>query len=123
MPVTESASITVNVTPLLVIPSSVSVTGPLVAFVGTVTVTAVSLHVLTFAVVPLNLTMLLAWLVPNPMPFSVTEAPTSAAGGERLLICGLITVNVTFDGPEFEFTVTLTGPAPGAAVLGTVATI
>jgi hypothetical protein len=59
MLVIESVELTVNCTLLLGNPSSVNVTGPLVAFVGTVTVTLVSLHALTDAVTPLNCTVLL----------------------------------------------------------------
>src|SRR6267143_779696 len=36
---------------------------------------------------------------------------------------GLITSNVTVDGLDVELTVTVTGPKPGVAVLGTLATI
>jgi hypothetical protein len=53
-PVTDTGSKIVKVAPLLVMPSSVTVTGPFAAFDGTVTVTAVSLHELTVAVTLLN---------------------------------------------------------------------
>jgi hypothetical protein len=59
MEVIESASTTVNVTPLLVTPSSVIVTEPVVALDGTVAVMLVSLQELATAVTPLNCTMLL----------------------------------------------------------------
>lgn len=60
MLVTESASITENCTPLLVTPSSTTVTGPLVAPDGTVAVMLVALHELTLAATPLKKT----WLLP-----------------------------------------------------------
>ena len=58
--VTDRASSTENAAALLVTPSSVSVTLPLVAFDGTVTVTCVSLQETAVAAIPLNCT----WLVP-----------------------------------------------------------
>src|SRR5271157_109362 len=54
MPGMESGSSSENCTPLLVIASSVSVTGPFVAVEGPTTETLVSLHVLTVATTPLN---------------------------------------------------------------------
>ena len=59
MPVMESVESTVNVAPLLVTPSTVTVTGPLVAFEGTCAVMLVSLQELTLATTLLNFT----WLV------------------------------------------------------------
>lgn len=75
MPVTVSGELTVNCTPLLGNPNSVRVTGPFVVLAGTVTVTLVSLHELTFATKLLNLTWLLPWLEPKPVPFKVMEPP------------------------------------------------
>lgn len=49
---------TLNVTSLLVTPFTVMVTGPLVAPLGTVTKTCVSLHITGVAVTPLNKTVL-----------------------------------------------------------------
>jgi|SRR6266566_27420 len=57
------------------------------------------------------------------MPFKMTELPGCAAGGARLVMVGLITSNVTVEGLDVEFTVTVTGPTPCVAVLGTRATI
>jgi hypothetical protein len=123
MLVTEIASITVKLTPLLVMPSSVIVTEPLVALDGTPAVILVSLQELTDATTPLNDTWLLPWLAPKPLPAIVINPPICAAGGVRLLIAGLIVVNVTFPGLELELTVTTTGPGPAGVVLATVATI
>lgn len=83
---------TVNCTPLLVTPSepSVRVTGPDVAFWGTVAVTLFVLQELVLATVPLNLTMLDPWLAPKPEPMSVTEPPTASEFGARLFMTGVI---------------------------------
>jgi hypothetical protein len=71
----------------------------------------------------LNWTVLLHWLGPKPTPFKVTVAPSSAAGGDRLLMTGLTRVKSTTTGLEIEFTVTMTGPVPAEVALDTVATI
>ena len=70
MPVTESGPSTVKDTPALVIPFWVTVTGPLVAPVGTKTVMLVSVQEVILAERLLNCTV--HWLVPNPVPLSVT---------------------------------------------------
>jgi hypothetical protein len=54
MELIESVPRAVNCTPLLVIPPSVTVTGPLAAFAGTVTVMLVLLQELTLAATLLN---------------------------------------------------------------------
>jgi hypothetical protein len=54
IPVIEIASITVNCTLPLVIPPTETVTGPLVAFDGTVALMLVLLQEVTFAATPLN---------------------------------------------------------------------
>jgi len=123
MLVMESCSRTVNCTPLVVIPSSVTVTGPLVAFAGTVIVMLVSLQELTPATTLLTCTVLLPWLEPKPTPFKMIDPPISAAGGERLLIMAWITVKMTLERLGMEFTVTTTGLIPDGAVVGTRATI
>src|SRR5207253_9070458 len=123
MPVTESASSTVNDTRQLVMPSSVTLTGPLVAFAGTVTATLVSLQELSNALTALNWTVLLPWLPPKPEPLRVTDPPCSAAGGVRLVMTGLITVETMSERRGMEFTVTTTGLVPEAAVVGTRALI
>ena len=89
IPEIEMASIRVNCTPLLVTPPTVTVTGPLVAFDGTVALMLVPLQEVTFAVTPLNLIRLEPWLVPKPDPFTVIVPPTGPAGGLKLEMTGL----------------------------------
>lgn len=87
IPVTVVASITVNVTELLVIPPVVTVTGPVVAPVGTVAVMLVLLQEVIVAFDPLNSTV--PCVPPKPLPLMTTEPPTGPFGGARLEITGL----------------------------------
>jgi hypothetical protein len=80
--------VTVNVTPLLDRPATVTITDPVVAPEGTVATMLVSLQLAAVAAIPLNLTVLVPWLVPNPEPAIVTEVPTGPLVGERLVMDG-----------------------------------
>jgi hypothetical protein len=77
---------TVKLTPLLAWLETVTTTFPVVAPEGTVTLTLVALQFVTAALVPLNLTVLLPWVGPKVVPAIVTDAPTAAALGVRLLM-------------------------------------
>ena len=82
------AASTVKLFPLLATPATVTTTFPVVAPTGTVATMLVALHVVTVAVVVLNLTVLVPWVDPNAVPAIVTEAPTAAEAGVRLEIVG-----------------------------------
>jgi hypothetical protein len=82
------AASTVKLFPLLATPATVTTTFPVVAPTGTVATMLVALHVVTVAVVVLNLTVLVPWVDPNAVPAIVTEAPTAAEVGVRLEIVG-----------------------------------
>jgi hypothetical protein len=56
----------------------------------------VSLHELMAPLTPLNSTVALPWLAPNPVPCKITVPVTGAAGGIALAIVGLKTVKATF---------------------------
>jgi hypothetical protein len=79
--VTFGGGITVNVTPLLVMPFAVTVTGPVVAPVGTIAVIDVAHQSMTFAGVPLKLTA--PNVVPKFTPVIVTSVPTPPEFGDR----------------------------------------
>ena len=111
-PLTDRDSITVNDALLLEKLSSTTVTEPLVALAGTVAVTLASLQAVTVAAIPLKSTWLPLALGPKPEPLNVTVPPMGAAGGAKLVITGLIAVNVVTGTLAIEFTVTLTGPGP-----------
>ena len=115
---------TVNVTPLLATPPTVTTTGPVVAPVGTGTTIDVALHVLGLAAVPLNVTVLASCVAPKFDPLIVTDVPTGPEVGERLVIAGAVevavTVNVT---PLLATPPTVTTTAPVVAPVGTGAVI
>lgn len=86
-----AAGTTVKLWPLLAVPETVTTTFPVVAPVGTVAVILVVLQLVIVAVVPLNLTVLLPCVEPNPEPATVTDAPIAPDVGERLVIEGAAT--------------------------------
>lgn len=119
--VIEGGITTVNGAPLLETPLTVTTTLPLEAPLGTDVVIEVAFQPVAVAVVPLNLIVLVPWLVPKFVPVIVTVLPAKPAEEERLVIDGVgITVN---DKPLLArlFTVTTTFPVP--APLGTGTTI
>jgi hypothetical protein len=89
MPDIAGAGTTVNKTPLLDLPLTVTITLPVVAPLGTsaMMVPDVQLEILG-AVVPLNLTVLLPWELPKPLPLMVTDAPTAPVLGDKFAIEG-----------------------------------
>jgi hypothetical protein len=81
---------TVNDVPLLATPLTVTTTLPVVAPVGTSATIEVLLQlVIDVAVVPLNFTVLAPRVEPKFVPVIVTEAPTAAEVGDRLVIVGV----------------------------------
>lgn len=83
------AGTTVNDTPLLFTPPTLTTTFPVVAPDGTVaTIDDAPQLLIVVAAVPLNLTVLDPWVEPNPEPVIVTEAPTAPDVIERLVILG-----------------------------------
>jgi hypothetical protein len=87
------AATNVNEEPLLATPLTVTTTLPVVALVGTVaTIDVAPQLVIVVAVVVLNFTVLVPWVVPKFVPVIVTDAPTAPVVGDRLVIFGA-TVN------------------------------
>jgi hypothetical protein len=80
--------VTVNVTPLLANPPTVTTTGPVVACVGTIVAILVELQLVGAAVAPLNVTELVPCVVPKFDPVIVTVVPTKPEVGDKLLILG-----------------------------------
>ncbi len=89
--------ITVKGTPLLAKPLAVTTTFPVVAPLGTVTVTLPSLQLEALpALVPLKVTVLLPWLAPKPLPAMARVVPTHPEVGDRLkMLGGTVTVKGT----------------------------
>ena len=68
--------VTVNVTPLLATPPTVTTTFPDVAPLGTGRVMLVALQLVGVPAVPLNFTVLVPCVAPKLVPVIVTEVPT-----------------------------------------------
>ena len=113
---------TLNETPGLLTPPTVTTTLPVIAEAGTRTTMLVADQLETVAVTPLNFTVLVPCVVPKFVPVIVTVVPTVPLVGERLVIVGVgtVTVNVT---PVLARLFTVTIMLPVAAVAGTVATM
>jgi len=81
-------TVTVKFAPPLATPPTVTTTLPVVAPAGTGTKMAVGLQIVGTAAVPLNVTVLLPWLVPKLAPVIVTGVPTGAEPGLRFVMLG-----------------------------------
>ena len=81
----------------------------------------VALQLVVVAEVPLNLTVLVPWVVPKFVPVIVTDEPMAPKVGDKLVILGAdTTVN---DLPLLATLLTVTTTLPVVAPLGTAATI
>jgi hypothetical protein len=108
---------TVNVTPLLATPPTVTTRLPVVAPLGTGTTMFVALQLVGVPAVPLNVTVLVPWLAPKFAPAIVTTAPTAPDVGLKLEILGVLpTVKVI---ALLATPPTVTTTAPVLAPLGT----
>src|SRR5215472_9061388 len=80
---------TVNDSPLLACPPTLTMTIPVVAPLGTWIVMLVALQALAApAEIPLNVTLLLPWLAPKFNPVIVSVAPAAPEFGPRVVIIG-----------------------------------
>ena len=84
--------VAMNATPLLATPPTVTTTFPGVALIGTGATMVVGLQLVGVANVPLNVTVLVPWERPKPLPVIVTVEPTGPEVGVKLEIAGM-TVN------------------------------
>src|SRR6266567_776938 len=117
------AVVTVNGTPLLATPPTVTTTLPVVAPAGTCAVMLVALHPVGVAAVPLNLTVLVPCVAPKFAPVIATEVPTRPDVGLRLEMVGaaaVVTVNVI---PLLATPPTVTTTLPVVAPAGTGTTM
>lgn len=87
MPVTIGACETVNGTPLLETPSTVTTTFPMLAPLGTATSIDVSPHIVGLPATPLNVTV--PGREPKPVPEITTVVPTGPEVGERVVMPGV----------------------------------
>jgi hypothetical protein len=114
---------TVNATPLLAVPPTVTTTFPVVAPVGTGATMLVAPQLVGVAVIPLNCTVLDPWLAPKFVPVIVTDVPTGPDVGFRTAMVGeevVVTVNAT---ALLAVPPTVTTTFPFVAPVGTGATM
>jgi hypothetical protein len=110
---------TVKLDPLLSTPLACTTTFPVVAPDGTGIPILPAPQLVGVAVVPLNFTVLVPWLVPKFAPVIVTVAPTAPDVGERLAMLGAgTTVKLT---PLLALLETVTTTFPVVAPVGTLA--
>jgi hypothetical protein len=82
------AAETVKVTALLAVPLTVTITGPVVALVGTGATMEVPPQLVGLAVVPLKVTVLPPWVEPKLIPAIETTVLAGPDIGERVVIPG-----------------------------------
>jgi hypothetical protein len=104
---------------LLATPPTVTTTFPVVAPLGTGTTILVAVQLVGVAAVLLNVTVLLPWAAPKPVPVMVTEILTAPETGDKLVMLG-ITVKLI---PLLATPPTVTTTLPVVAPLGTGTTI
>jgi hypothetical protein len=113
--------VTVKGRPLLLRLPTVTTTLPDVAVAGTGTTIVVADQLVGVAVVPLNLIVLVPWVVPKFAPVTVTTVPIDPLEGERLVTVGVTpTVKVS---PLLARPPTVTTTFPVVAPVGTGTTI
>ena len=83
-----AGDVTVKLTPLLATPPTVTTTFPVVAPLGTGAAMLVALQLVGVANVPLNVTVLLPWVVPKFVPVIVTDVPTTPDVGFKFVMLG-----------------------------------
>jgi hypothetical protein len=83
---------TEKLTPLLDTTPTVTTTFPVSAAAGTGTTMLAELQLVGVAAVPLNVTVLDAWVEPKLDPPMVTDVPVGPDDGESVLIAGTATV-------------------------------
>jgi hypothetical protein len=118
--VTLGGTATVNVTPLLATPPTVTVTLPVVAPAGTGATMLVADQVVGVAAVPLKRTVLAPCVAPKFVPVIVTEVPTGPLVGDRLVTLGTVTVKLS---PLLARPPTVTTMLPVVAPEGTGTTM
>jgi len=109
--------VTAKAIPLLAAPPTVTTTFPVAAPVGTSAVMFVAPQLIGVANVPLNVTVLVPWRRPNPLPMIVTVEPTGPEAGLKLEMFGM-TVKGS---PLLATPPTVTTTFPVVAPFGTAA--
>ena len=106
---------TVKLTPFVATPLAFTTTFPVVAPLGTGTAMLDALQLLGVAAVPLKVTVLEPCVEPKFVPAIVTEAPTGADVGDRLLMVGVGKIvkatPLLLTPPSFRTTLPVVAPA------------
>jgi hypothetical protein len=115
-------AVTVNATPLLAAPPTVTTTLPVVAAAGTDTTMLVAVQLVDVAAIPLKVAELVPCVDPKLEPVMVTDAPINPDVGFKLVMLGTgtVTVNVT---PLLAMPPTVTTTFPVVAPAGTGTTM
>ena len=101
-------TVTLNVTPLLAVPPTLTTTLPVVAPTGTGTVMLVAPQLVGVALVPLKVTVLVPWLAPKFVPVMTTDVPAGPEVGFKLEIVGplvpppLAALNAAIPAPQLS---------------------
>jgi hypothetical protein len=112
---------TVNVTPALGTPLTMTTTGPVVAPEGTGATMLFALQLVGVVEIPLNVTVLVPCADPKFVPAIVIDAPTAPDVGDKLVMLGVgRTVKLT---PLLATPPTVTTTLPVVAAAGTIVTI
>jgi hypothetical protein len=112
------AAVTVNDTPLLATPLTVTTAFPVVAPAGTGTAILVALQLVGVVPIPLKVTALVPCVAPKLEPVMVTDAPTNPDVGFKLAMLGAGTVTEKFT-PLLATPPTVTTTFPVVALAGT----
>ena len=125
--VIAGGGVAVNATPLLGTPPTVTMTFPAVAPAGTDKTMLVAPQLLaTPAEIPLNVTVLVPWAKPNPLPVIVTVEPAGPEVGLKLEMFGMTEKGSPLLAPPPTVTRTLPLVAPlgtGTAMLVSLQTV
>jgi hypothetical protein len=113
-----AGTVTVNTTPLLATPLTVTTTLPVAPPLGTGAEMLVVLHAVGVETTPLNITVLVPCVAPKFEPVITTEVPTAPDVGFKAVILGAssVTVNTT---PLLATPPTVTTTLPVVAPVGT----
>jgi hypothetical protein len=90
-------AVTVNTTPLLTTPPTVTATGPVVAPFGTDAATAVAVQLDGVVRLPLNVTALDPCVAPKFVPEITTDEPSGPDVGLRPEMCGAVVEGVVVE--------------------------
>src|ERR1019366_7205058 len=112
---------TVKALPLLATPETVTTTFPVVAPAGTGATMLVALQLVAVADVPLNCTVFVPCVAPKFVPVIVTDPPTTADVGDKVVILGVPSTVKAL--PLLATPETVTTTFPVVAPAGTGATM